>query len=1041
MKPEDLQPISKEQYYNQQLLKVEDFQREQNFHIAYRDLQTRLLYTPGVLIGLDVTLDATKGLVTIGPGLAINSLGRQIILVNGAVFDDADVLPTSVGFTIDVSHNQSQNVTLLLTIEYNEESDSSNPNQWKVFPMLALTDTATGKAAVTQVSLATITIATSGPKEKPVVDYKLDTSVRASASLVTEQQNINADQIISGTLDAARIPDLDAEKITSGLLNVDLIPHLPISKLGKLEAGNIPDLSADKITSGTLIADRIPELSADKISSDVLKIERIPDIPSTKVKGPLDDSQIPALKAEQITSGTFDVARIPDISKLTGKLSINQLPDSIPTEGDLLSIDVEKPNINGEETVTLSWNDTSADEIHLEYIDEDKIVEKIWKATAGIAKGWTLTPYQTGVYTLTAYKAGEIQTRGQFTIQVIPILAQYIKSLYYQGTALSDALQLCVTRYQLSPLTMETTQSTADAAQATGYSRDEALNILKTYPQKISELATPVITSFTNDKNDFIIQWNTVPDADSYELNLDSEVGPKLVKPDGNAKEFTFTSTTPPSPGNYSVRMRAVAGDVYSQWSDTKSLNIPEPKALQHHWAFDESSGTVAIDAVGNVNGTLTASVTRESPGCIGSGAVHIDGSNDSYVTFGTKIGQFKTDDFCVALWFKTTETLKYFDIVGNRTDGSHGNFFCLRMTGQHESRPWGMLVAEVDQDGNGTNYAAAQSSRTGLNDGNWHHAAVVRSGQSLKLYVDGSLSAQATGSDVASISNGNDFKLGRSLAGVSDRFAPNASYDELWVYDSALSADEVSNLFNAKDTGGGGKSLFFNGQAFAEMNYVDPAYTNNSDPNNLMNPINNGFTIEAMVYLTREIVDSIPVISAFLPDGSEYLNDGPSLCLSIDNSQLTFTMTTYTWNSGMPFSPQQSVLKSEFNIPPYQWVHLAVTHDNQGSVVLYVNGNSWANIYFGTSMPNFSHYFLGKVGNNFFTGFIKEVRLWRGARTAEDILKYSKILLGNQSPNFIPQGLGAYYQLIEGEGAVAKDSIKNNDFQLTNTSWEIPTR
>jgi Concanavalin A-like lectin/glucanases superfamily len=1044
MKPEDLQYISKERYFDQQLLRVEDFQREQAFHIASRELLTRFLYSPGILLGLNVALDKTNGKLQISPGFAIDSLGRQIILVSGASFENSDVALVSGVFTLDLTDKKYQNKKWLLTIEYFEETASPTETQWKEYPQLSLINAAS-KPSATQISLATIDVKVSGTTEKPEIDYMLDTSVQVAAALAASQ-NISADQITSGTLDAARIPNLPADKITSGTLDAALIPNIDFSKItGNIDAAKIPNFDADKIASGTINVERIPELSADKINSGVLKIEQIPDITADKLKGSLAEAQIPALKTDQITSGTFVIERIPKIpaENISGRLDISQLPETLPQE-DSLIIEVDKPNINGEETVTLDWKDTSADEVHLEYIDEDQIVEKIWKAVEGIAQGWSLTPYQTSVYTVKAYKASQLLAQGQFTIQVIPNSFQYLKSMYFLGVTLADALQVCVNRYRLLPLTKEAMQDLAGAAKRANYSSDEALNILKTYPQKISELATPVINSFTNDKNNFLIQWNPVPNAESYELEFDDETGPKLFKPGGGEKEFTYTSPSKPAPGNYSVHIRAVAGDVYSQWSDTASLNIPEPKASQHHWAFDESDGTTAIDSVGKVNGTLSASVTRESPGCVGSGAVHINGNDDSYVTFGTKIGQFKTDDFTVALWFKTTETIRYFDVVGNRTDGSHGNFFCLRMTGQHESEPWGMLVAEVDQDGGGTNYTAVNSSRAGLNDGNWHHAAVVRSGTSLKIYVDGAFSAESIGSGVASISNGNDFKLGRSLIGFGDRFAPNASYDELWVYDSALSGNEISNLFKAKadDSGkdDGGKKLFFNGQAFGEMNYFDPDYRNNTEPNTLTNPINNGFTIEAMVYMTVEELNALPILSAFLPDGSPYLKDGPSFCLAVNAGKPSFLMTTYSWNNGSPSSPVISRLDADKKLPLNRWTHLAVTHDYQGTVIIYLNGVAVANTYFGTSMPNFSTYLLGKLDNSLFKGFIREVRLWRGAKSAEQIQKYSNVLLGNQAQSLILEGLGAYYQLTEGDGAVAKDSIKKNDFKLTNTSWtEVP--
>ncbi|MDB5267509.1 MAG: hypothetical protein JWP58_549 [Hymenobacter sp.] len=1006
MKPEDLKSVPKQRYYDQQLLKVPDFQREQDFHIKSRELQTRFLFTPGIMLGLTATLDdKMPGQLHLEPGLAIDGFGRQIILVASAVLNRSTVMLNDGVFTLDLTDVAYQGKKWCLTIEYFDEAEPA-ANQWSESPKLNLVDTATGGASAAQLALATIDIKVSGTAAKPEISYVLDTDVQIPAGLIVPAQNISASQIISGTIDKARIPGLPASKIIDGELDIARIPAIPTSKL----TGGI---DADKIASGTIDADRIPVLSADKITSGVLKIERVPDIPAPKI---------------------------------TGKLSIAQLPDALPGN-TALSIQVDKPNVDGEQPVTLTWTSANADEVQLEYLYEEQLAKKVWKAADGVAKGWVLTPYQMTVYTVTALNKNEIQGRGQFTVQVIQNAFQYLKSLYFLGTTLADALQLCVNRYRLLPLTQEEMQDLAGAAKRAGYSQKEALAILKTYPQKI-ELATPLIISFSNSNNNFLIQWNPVPNAEGYELELKDEMGLHALKAPGNVQELTYTSpaSPAPAPGICAVRMRAVAGTASSDWSDAVTLIIPEPEAAQYyHWAFDESDGLVAIDAIGRVNGRLTPTVKRESPGCIGPGAVHINGNDDSYVTFGTAVGQFNASDFTVALWFKTTEMYRYFDVVGNRTSGSHGNFFCLRMSGQHESLPAGALFAEVDQDEYGTNYNDILANRAGLNDGNWHHVAVVRAGQTLSIYVDGAPSGEATTEGgVASIANGNDFKLGRSLVGVHDKFAPNASYDELYVYNLALTGDEILTLFNARDTSGDGKmsdgkKLFFDGKAYGEMNYWDRSYRDNSEPNTLMSPINNGFTIEAMIYLTAE-GSKLPVITAYLPDGSTYLADGPSFCLSVDNGKPTFVMTTYSWSAGMPSSPTLSKLDADIKLPLNQWARLSVTHDYGGNVVLYVDGKAVASTYFGTSMPNFMHYFIGKLDNNFFSGFITEVRLWRGVKTPSEILKFSTAFLGNYSQMLIPAGLGAYYQLEEEDGLVAKDAIKSNDFKLQNTSWkEVP--
>ncbi|MFM6066272.1 MAG: LamG-like jellyroll fold domain-containing protein, partial [Sphaerospermopsis kisseleviana] len=199
---------------------------------------------------------------------------------------------------------------------------------------------------------------------------------------------------------------------------------------------------------------------------------------------------------------------------------------------------------------------------------------------------------------------------------------------------------------------------------------------------------------------------------------------------------------------------------------------------------------------VSPIEGTVSnATIDAQGPG--GNASVHITGADNSFVSFGTQIGQFGTNDFTVAFWVQTTESYRYFDLAGNRTAGSHGNFFCIRMTGKHESRPAGIISAEVDQDQNGTNYIGVESKTAGFNDGKWHHIAVVRKGASLTLYVDGVVSGNTTGTGVANIANGHPFKLGRSLVGVHDKFAANARYSGLRVYDTALNDSDISSLFS----------------------------------------------------------------------------------------------------------------------------------------------------------------------------------------------------------------------------------------------------
>jgi len=221
-------------------------------------------------------------------------------------------------------------------------------------------------------------------------------------------------------------------------------------------------------------------------------------------------------------------------------------------------------------------------------------------------------------------------------------------------------------------------------------------------------------------------------------------------------------------------------------------LLIGQISGQTNQWTFDENRGTTAFPTRGNVNGVLNNAQWRDLSK-VGPGAcVRITGADNSYVNFGGSVGQFGTQAFTVAFWVQTSDTLSLYDLLGDRTATGHGNFLAIRMTGG------GVVSAEVDQDAQGTNYIGVQSTQSGLNDGNWHQIAVTRSGGTLNLYIDGAFSNSGSANGVANINNNNPLRFGRSLqAPGTSRFAPDALFDDLYIYNSALSSTRIRSLYN----------------------------------------------------------------------------------------------------------------------------------------------------------------------------------------------------------------------------------------------------
>src|SRR5207302_428908 len=191
------------------------------------------------------------------------------------------------------------------------------------------------------------------------------------------------------------------------------------------------------------------------------------------------------------------------------------------------------------------------------------------------------------------------------------------------------------------------------------------------------------------------------------------------------------------------------------------------------------AAGNNANDIAGLNNGTL---MNAASFGAGEAGeAFSFDGVDD-YVDFGTAVGNFGTSDFTAEFWIKTSSSrIEY--VLGKRPGCGHASFWDIRLDAS------GVLEAEVDQDAAGVNYLDVIGTRA-VNNGAFHHVAMVRHGAGLVVYVDGVVDASGTGPGTASISNGGSVTAGKTgcsgFNGSLHFFT--GLLDELSLYNRALS-------------------------------------------------------------------------------------------------------------------------------------------------------------------------------------------------------------------------------------------------------------
>ena len=73
--------IKRLNYFTGQFLDAQDFRDEQAYHKEMRWRRNRVLYTSGVLAGLEVSRDANGTSITVNPGVALDDQGREVVIL------------------------------------------------------------------------------------------------------------------------------------------------------------------------------------------------------------------------------------------------------------------------------------------------------------------------------------------------------------------------------------------------------------------------------------------------------------------------------------------------------------------------------------------------------------------------------------------------------------------------------------------------------------------------------------------------------------------------------------------------------------------------------------------------------------------------------------------------------------------------------------------------------------------------------------------------------------------------------------------------
>ena len=304
--------------------------------------------------------------------------------------------------------------------------------------------------------------------------------------------------------------------------------------------------------------------------------------------------------------------------------------------------------------------------------------------------------------------------------------------------------------------------------------------------------------------------FNTTVDMGAYENSSTHEINIKgngntiangdLAPNTGNHTNFQNASTTGTTQrtftifntGSTSLTIDSISIDNITAGGNFEVSGITLPATIA-----GSASTTFMVTSLPTTSGTKTAQVHVYNSDCDeanytfaiqananNAACLHFDGVND-VVDAGTTLGNFGTSDFTIETWFKTSDSVNM-SLISKRSSCNHTNFWSMRIVN-------GKVSSELDQNASQLNYGNLLSTLA-YNDGLWHHAAFVRDGIYIYLYVDGILVDNDTTAATTNISNTTSLKIGYSPCGYF-----NGDLDETRIWNRALTLCEIQHNINCE--------------------------------------------------------------------------------------------------------------------------------------------------------------------------------------------------------------------------------------------------
>ncbi|MBP7053998.1 MAG: leucine-rich repeat domain-containing protein [Phycisphaerae bacterium] len=213
---------------------------------------------------------------------------------------------------------------------------------------------------------------------------------------------------------------------------------------------------------------------------------------------------------------------------------------------------------------------------------------------------------------------------------------------------------------------------------------------------------------------------------------------------------------------------------------DPEEIVLP---GLLAHWTFDEGVGTVAEDSAGGRLGEVHGA--SWTPGITGN-ALRFDGMND-YVDCGSTDG-LAPGTATVSVWMQGESFGCDMYLVGKTDSVGFSCDYTLAVKPD--------ATAELFFGESGQNYVRLRGKSV-MTAGDWNHIAATRDGEIACLYANGQLDVSTTYSfSFGTSDKGQGLKIGAYGSDPAGFF--KGAIDDVQIYDAALAADEIQDLYEA---------------------------------------------------------------------------------------------------------------------------------------------------------------------------------------------------------------------------------------------------